>query len=138
MNDDQKLGQDQNVVSGVSAQNQPQPQSVGIPNKEQEHMRSVVEKSDVELKIDKDLEDIGVETKTEDIKLTSEQTQAGLQHSGPSMPVSTVPSNNVQLPQTRAQVKRDIKKTKPTDSKRGLLLEVLKDTQRTGFKEQKV
>src|SRR3989344_1215499 len=101
MDDNQKIG-DQNTntsaaVSGTqpqaqnpaqAVQNQPQAQSVGVPNKEQEPARGVVEKSDVELKIDKELEDIGVEVKSDDINLTFEQTQTGLQHSGTSVPVS--------------------------------------------------
>lgn len=142
MNDDQNLNQNTSNPSGVSGtqavQNQPQVQNVGVPNKEQEPLRSVVEKSDVELKIDKELEDIGVETKTDDINLTPQDIQAGLQPAGASIPVSTVPSGNVQLPQMPAQVKKDIKKTKPTDSLRGLLLEILKNIQRIGVKDEKV
>lgn len=133
MNDDQKLNQ--NPVQPV--QSQPPTQSVGSIHKEQGPVREFVEKSDVELKIDKELEEIGVEAKTEDIKLTSEHTQAGLQHAGSSVPVSTVPSGKVALPQTQKRVKKDIEKTKPTDSLRGLLLEILKNIQKIGIGEQK-
>src|SRR3989344_8344514 len=134
MNDDQKIGQNPpSAVSGTQpVQNPAQAQSVGVPNKEQEPLRGVVEKSDVELKIDKELEDIGVEAKNDNINLTTEQTQAGLQHAGSSVPVTTSPSGNVQVQQTPMQVKKDIKKTKPTDSLRGLLLEILKNIQRIG------
>ena len=151
MDDNQKIV-DQNTntppaVSGIqpqaqnpaqTIQNQPQAQSVGAPNKEQEPARGVVEKSDVELKIDKELEDIGVEVKSDDVNLTAEHTQAGLQHSGTSVPVSTAETNIVVQKQSSKQIKKEIKKTKPTDSLRGRLLEVLKDAQRTDFKEEKV
>lgn len=166
MNDDQKLNPNANIplpVPGIqvqgqntgvpltssetqaqtqnpaqSIQSQPQIQGVGSVHKEQGPVREFVEKSDVELKIDKELESIGVETKSEDINLTIEHTQAGLQHSGASVPVSTIPSGKVALPQTTEKVKEDMKKTKPTDSLRGLLLEILKNIQRIGLKEQKV
>lgn len=139
MNDDKNLNQNAPpTVSGINVQNQPQAQSVGVPNKEQEPARSVVEKSDVELKIDKELEDIGVEAKSDDIRLTTEHTQAGLQHAGASVPASTMPSSKVVLPQTPEKIKTNIKKTKPTDSLRGLLLEILKNIQRIVLKEQKV
>lgn len=136
----QTVGASDQAVQGSEqvVQIQPQVQSVGSVHKEQGPVRAVVEKSDVELKIDKELEDIGVEAKTDNINLTSEHTQAGLQHSGSSVPVTTLPSNNVGLPQTPIQIKADIKKTKPTDSLRGLLLEILKNIQRIGLKEQKV
>lgn len=148
MNDDQTLNQSTNpssAVSGTQAQAQDpvqnvqdQPQaSVGSVHKEQGPAQTFVERSDVELKIDKELEDIGVEAKTDNVNLTAEHTQAGLEHAGASVPVTTVPSGNVQLPQTPLQIKTDIKKTKPTDSLRGLLLEILKNIQRVGLKEQK-
>lgn len=119
------------------AQIHPQAQNVGLPNKEQEPLRSVIEKSDVEMKIDNELKDIGVETKSDDVNLTQEHIQAGLQHAGSSVPVSMTPSSNAQMPQTPMQIKIDIKKTKPTDSLRGLLLEILKNIQKIGLKEQK-
>ena len=100
-------------------------------------MGEFVKKSDVELKIDKELKDIGVEAKNDDIHLTSEASQAGLEHAGASVPVSTSPSGSVVLPQTPKQVKTNIKQTKPKDSLRGLLLEILRNIQRIGLKEQK-
>ena len=65
MDDNQKIvDQNTNAPSTpedpVPGQSQPQSQSVGSVHKEQGPVRAVIEKSDVELKIDKELEDIGV------------------------------------------------------------------------------
>ena len=147
MNDDQKLNQntntplvsptDQSQVQNPTqiAQNQPQDQGVGSVHKEQGPVREFVEKSDVELKIDKELESIGVETKSDDVNLTPEHIKFGLEHAGSSVPASTSPSGKVVLPQTPKQIKKNIEKTKPTDSLRGFLLEIIKNIQRIGIKE---
>ena len=150
MNDDQKVNQNTNTPLAGSTdqaqtqnpsqivQGQPQVQSVGFPNKEQEPLWPVIEKSEVELKIDKELVDIGVEAKSDTIHLTPEHTQAGLGHAGASIPVPTSPSGIVNMQQTPEELKKNIKRTKPTDSLRGLLLEIWKNIQRIGLKEQRV
>ena len=119
MNDDQKLNQntntplvsptDQSQVQNPTqiAQNQPQDQGVGSVHKEQGPVREFVEKSDVELKIDKELESIGVETKSDDVNLTPEHIKFGLEHAGSSVPASTSPSGKVVLPQTPKQIKNE-------------------------------
>lgn len=145
MNDDQKLnqntkGQDQNQTQVIQAQSQAQ--SVGSVYKEHgpvgTSLSESMKPSEPSPQVSEELKEIGVKANNHAIHLTPEHTEAGLQHAGASVPVSTTSSSMVNVPQTQKQVKVDIKKTRPTDSLRGLLLEILKNIQRMGFGEQKV
>lgn len=142
MNNDQTTDQNKNAVSGVSVQNQPQTQNVGSPHKEYQpvgtSLSETIKPSEPSLQVNQELKEIGVQVKSDGINLTPEHIQSGLQHAGASTPVSTSPSGRVQLPTTAKQTKKKIKNTKPTDSLRGLLLEILKSIQRMGLKEQKI
>lgn len=142
MNDDQKIDQNQNAASGVSVPIQSQTQNVGSPHKEYQPVGTPlsenIKPSEPRPQVSQELIEIGVQAKSDDFNLTLENRKAGMEHTGASTPVSTYPSGIVQLSTTSKQTKKKIKKTKPTDSLRGLLLEILKSIQRMGLKDQKV
>ena len=142
MNNDQKTGQDKNTTSDQTTQGQSQVQGIGSIHKEQgpieTRLPEIIRPSESSPKVSQELKDIGIQARSDDINLTDEHKKIGITHAGESVPVSTSPSSLVNLPMTAQQTKKKIKKTKPTDSLRGLLVEILKNIQRIGLKEQKV
>lgn len=113
------------------SQNQQAPQSpVGSLHKEGlVGPVDYVKPSEAEPVLTEEQIEAGVRTHPNNVDLTDEHKEIGLRHEGQSVPAPTLTSSSAQLPREE-KVKEGIKGTKPTDSRRGLWLLVLKAIRR--------
>lgn len=66
--------------------------------------------------IPQEVQQVGVEAVSEQVKLTQEHLKAGLTHAKESTPVSTEPTALIQFPMTAQQVQQTVQRSKVSDS----------------------
>jgi hypothetical protein len=129
MNDDNKIVNQKTspVVQADQATPQVQVQPVapvGSTNKEVGPVNALapefVKSSEVEPQIDQDLKELGVEAKKEKPDLTFEHKKVGIEHAGPHIAVSTVPSGKVTLPMSEEEIMDKLKTGQDDDSSKWL------------------
>ena len=144
MNDDAK-NVNQNMSSAVQADpTQPQVQvqpvaSVGSVNKETAPVAApnseFIKPSEAEPQVNKELKEAGVEVRSDSPNLTPEHKELGIDHAGPSVPVSTVSASSIQYPMSEEEIKEQLK-TGQDDSYKKWLARLIDKVIAWGFKSQ--
>jgi len=129
MNDDAK-NVNQNIPSAVQAnpaQSQVQIQPVapvGSVNKEANPVvapnSEFIKPSEAEPQVNKELKEVGVEVKSDSPNLTPEHKELGMDHAGPSIPVTTASANSIQYPMSEEEIKEQLNTGQDDSSKKWL------------------
>jgi hypothetical protein len=127
MDDNNKIASQKTPPVIPTDQAQPQIQPVvptGSLNKETGPVNAssseFVKPTDMEPQIDQDLKELGVEAKKEKPDLTFEHKEIGIEHAGPHIAVSTVPSGKVTLPMSEEEIMDKLKTGQDDDSSKWL------------------
>lgn len=121
MNDDKKTVQTTPPVAGGSLQKEQGPRLTNTD--------FFVRPSEVKPSLTEEQVEAGIRAHSNNIALTDEHRQIGMQHAGASVPAPTLTSPQSHLPDEE-EARRELNGTQPTDSERGRLLLIIKNGQR--------
>lgn len=106
---------------------------VGTINKETGHIASPVSEfikpTEAEPRISQKLKESGVEVKSDKPDLTFEHKELGMDHAGPHVPVSILPSSSIQYPMSEEEITDKLKTGQNDDSGKwlaGLLQKIIR------------